>query len=134
MAARNPGQRRPVFHDETYARLREGVADGLAEVGQRVLDVARPHVPDRPPLGEGLIETGRYAVTVDGERVAGTADVPEDAPKGIALFVGYDFPGFFLEGGTIHITPRPWLTPAFSAVGRTAPATAAAAAQRKVGR
>ena len=108
-----------------YAKLDAliaGCVDGLAVVGQAIIDDTRPGVPDEPPLGVGLVNTGGYVVYVDGHKVAGTASIrlgrrnPMNPPrKGITLYVGYDFPARFLHNGTIHISPRPFFAPHFFA-------------------
>jgi hypothetical protein len=105
---------RTILNHSALDELRRGLADGMAAIGEKVIETARPHVPDAPPIGKGLVETGDWGVWVDGKKVAGTATKPrrEPAKDGIVLFAGYDFPGRFLEEGTIYITPRPWVTPA----------------------
>jgi hypothetical protein len=99
---------RVVFHRDVAQRLRLGIAEGQAELGRRILETAYPNVPVRTGA---LRESGSFAVTVDGELVAGDAEVPSREP-GVAVFVGYAWPARALELGTIYVTPRPWLTPA----------------------
>lgn len=114
--------KRVVVNRAALDALRGGLADGLAALGDRIISSARPHVPDAPPLGLGLINTGGFAVYVDGRKVAGGASVSlgrrnelKPPRQGIALYAGYGFPGHLLEGGTINQPARPFLTPAFFA-------------------
>lgn len=104
-----------VLNHQALDEIRRNFVDGMAAIGEKVIEVATPHVPDAPPIGVGLIQRGGYAVWADGQKVAGTAAKPRgEVPKqGVVLMAGYDFPARFLEEGTIHITPRPWVTPAF---------------------
>jgi hypothetical protein len=85
----------------------------MASLGQEFLDRTRPTVPDAPPFGVGLVETGAYGVWSDGSQVAGSAERPDsDVPaSGIVLFAGYDAPGRFLEEGTVHNRQEAFVTP-----------------------
>lgn len=98
-----------------------GYALGLHEVGQRIVARAEPTVPDRPPIGKGLVQGGsvvtfvnRKRVAVDGKATRLRLDgVP---PAGsVATVVGYPFPGLLVELGTAHSAPEPFVTPAFGA-------------------
>jgi hypothetical protein len=92
-----------------------GFADALGELAVRVLDAAAPNVPDEPPYGKGLVETGDWGVWVRGKKVAGGARKPKGQIKpadGIVMVVGYGWPGHYAEEGTIHEPARPFLTPA----------------------
>ncbi len=95
--------------DEIHGHL----VDGMAAVGQEFLDRTRPNVPDAPPYGVGLVETGAFGVWSDGQQVAGSASRPEtDIPSaGILLVAGYDDPARFLEEGTVHNRAFPFVTP-----------------------
>lgn len=104
-------QVRTTINRRKIKQMQEANARGLADMGQAILDTAR--VPDAPPYGRGLIETGAYVVTRDGNDVAGTAEVPRgQGGRGAYLAVGYDFPGRFLEGGTIKMAAQPFVGPA----------------------
>jgi hypothetical protein len=100
------------------AEIRGTLVDGMADIGAATIAAARPHVPDEPPFGKGLVDTGDWGVWADGKKVAGTATKPKrEVPKdGITLMVGYDFPGRFQEEGTVHNKAQPFLTPAMLSV------------------
>jgi hypothetical protein len=98
-----------------------GYADGLHEVGVRILARAKPNVPDRPPFGRGLVESGSVVTMVRRKRVATTGPtsrLPRDGlppGDGVATIVGYAFPGRFVFLGTQHSAPQDPLTPAMGA-------------------
>lgn len=106
---------RTVLNHQALDEIRRKFVDGMAEIGAHVIEVARPHVPDAPPIGKGLIETGDWAVFADARKVAGTAAKPRrEVPKqGVTLLAGYGWPARFQEEGTIHQPARPFVTPAF---------------------
>lgn len=95
-----------------FARLERAVALGAGDIGAEV--VRRARVPDAPPIGQGLVETGASAAFLGGRRIEGTADAPSDfdAPDGPAAIAGFDFPARFQEEGTIRQPARPFLSPA----------------------
>ena len=107
---------RVVMNRQAVTAIGLGYADGMQAVGERVLELARPHVPDRPPLGKGLVASGRATTYIDGKQVGGRTGAPKRTvpQQGVATVIGYGFPGRFLEVGTHEITPRPWLTPAMA--------------------
>ena len=90
-----------------------GYADGMQQVGLNVLERTQPRVPDQPPIGKGLVRSGRAVTYVSGKKVAGTGTAPREARTGVGIVtvVGYGFPGFFNEVGTVHQPPRPFFTP-----------------------
>lgn len=98
-----------------------GYADGLHEVGRNIIARAEPTVPDRPPIGKGLVQGGSVVTFVNRKRVASEGKATRlrrDAvpPKAvIATVVGYPFPGLLVELGTSHSAPEPFVTPAFGA-------------------
>lgn len=98
-------------------QARGAFVDAMAELGAQTIATAEPNVPDATPIGVGLVTTGDWGVWVGGRKVAGTARKPRGArlKKGIALLVGYDFPGRFLETGTVKMAAEPFLTPAMMA-------------------
>jgi hypothetical protein len=103
---------RVVLNRQALDALTRGVADGLGEMAQTIVDDARPH--DAPPYGEGLIEAGDYGVWANGKKVDGTANKPRAAKikKGEVVAVGgYGFPARFHEMGTIDTPSFPFLTP-----------------------
>lgn len=117
--ARGPSAR-VVLNRRTLSEMALAAADGLAEVGRTVLDVADP--PDATPIGQGLVTSGGYLVYVNGKKVDGYGqDGKQPKPPraarvskgaGIAVVVGWGFPGRFQEFGTIHHAPQPFATPA----------------------
>lgn len=98
-----------VLNRQCLDAIREGEVEGFEKLGQSILDDGRSRVPDAPPYGKGLVETGAYGVWADGKKVAGTATKPRTAvvKSGVTVAVGYRFPARFLALGTIHIAPHP---------------------------
>lgn len=113
---RGPGKR-VVMNRAAIDAIRLGYADGMQEVGEAILARAEPHVPDEPPIGKGLVQTGAAVTYVDGQKVAGRGTMPRSGRtnQGIMTAVGYGFPGRFNEVGTVHQPARPFLTPAIAA-------------------
>lgn len=107
---------RTVVNQRQIRRMERAHEQGMADIGRAVLDAAV--VPDAPPYGKGLVETGAFIVVRGGDEVAGTAELPRsvDPGRGVTLAVGYDFPGRFLEGGTIKMAAQPFVTPAVLSV------------------
>jgi len=85
-----------VVNERYIARMRRNHEEALREAGQLFLDTAR--VPDAPPYGQGLVDTG-------------FADV-ERSRDGARLEMGFGFPSRFLEKGTIKMRAQPFITPA----------------------
>lgn len=98
-----------------------GYADGLHAVGLRILERAKPTVPDRPPIGRGLVQSGSVVTFANRKRVAEAGPLTRMRPDGlpprgaVATVVGYGFPGLLVELGTSHSAPEPFVTPAFGA-------------------
>jgi len=111
-----------------------GYADGLQAVGERVIE--RAVVPDAPPYGVGLVDTGRATTYVMGKRVAGGGTPPRGSilQRGITTIIGWGFPGRFQERGTSRQPPRPFATPAIVGTIPDAPAIVAPAVQARVDR
>lgn len=107
---------RVVFNRRTFGALRVGLADGMLQVAEVIIQVARP--PDATPFGEGLVTTGAAGGWIDGRKVGGSSPKPRRAipPVGIVAVAGFGFPGKFQERGTIHHPAQPFLTPAVDAV------------------
>jgi hypothetical protein len=103
---------------EALDAINLGAADGLQDMGEQVLAVAQPHVWDRTPKGQGIIETGKAVTYVNARKVAGTGSAPRGAAvRGlIVTVVGYDFPARFQETGTSKQAAKPVLTPAMAEV------------------
>ncbi len=98
-----------------------GFADGLAVMAQNILDASAPFVPDAPPYGVGLVDTGGFGVWAHGKKVDGDARKPKGQigakEKGqVVMVVGYGWPGHYAEHGTIKEPARPFLTPGALAV------------------
>jgi hypothetical protein len=77
-------------------------------------------VPDAPPIGLGLIQGGGVLAYVGSKRVgvyskygATSVKKPRAAKldKAVTVIGGYGFPAMFVESGTIHNNPEPFLTP-----------------------
>ena len=112
---------RTVLNRKCLDAISGGFVDGMAALGQAILERTRP--PDAAPFGEGLVTTGDWGVWAGRRKAAGTASKPRTvrlSKTGITLVAGYDFPGRFQELGTIHQPARPFFTP--SVVGEI-PAT-----------
>jgi hypothetical protein len=98
--------------------IRGGFVDSMGDIGARVVEIAKPHIPDAEPFGQGLVTTGDWAVWADGKKVAGTAAKPKRAivKKALVLIVEWGFPGRFQELGTVNMAASPFATPAMLAV------------------
>lgn len=114
------GPRKAVVVNRQMAdELALGYADGLHAVGLRILERARPTVPDREPIGRGLVTTGSVVTFVNRKRVAEAGPLTrlrsDGVPPrgGVATVVGYGFPGLLVELGTGHSAPEPFVSPAF---------------------
>jgi HK97 gp10 family phage protein len=115
-------------------RITVAVADGLLEVGRTVIETA--HVPDEPPYGVGLVQRGGAIAYAKGKKVGDSSAMTGGGaikkPRGVAVndkdvvvVVGYGFPARFLEVGTVHARPEPFLTPARDEVAGSAAEIAA---------
>lgn len=125
---------RVVMNRQAVDAIWLGYADGMQQVGLNVLERTRPRVPDRPPIGKGLVKSGRATTYVNGQKVAGTSNAPRAShpPGGIITVIGYGFPGRFNEVGTIHQPARPFLTPGMAAEVPSAGPAAAVAIERRL--
>lgn len=114
--ARRRRSARVVYNRRTHNALRLGLADGLLQVAEVIVQVAHP--PDATPFGEGLVTTGTAGGWIDGRKIGGRSPKPRGAipPTGIAAVASFGFPGRFQELGTIHHGAQPFLTPAVDAV------------------
>lgn len=122
--------------------VRLAVGDGLLSVANRILDVAV--VPDATPLGLGLIEGGGAIAWVDGKKIGESRTGGRTAVKkpralklpkdGIVAVAGYGFPARFVELGTVHAAPHPFLSPAVDQVAGEAPAIMAATVKPRIAR
>lgn len=94
---------------KTHAALKRFMVTQGLKVQRTAQDSMRgggiPHVPSSP--GEPpAVDTGTLRRSVQME--------VQDAPTLIIVRVGTNLKyGLFLEIGTVHIQPRPWLLPAF---------------------
>lgn len=114
------GPRKAVVVNRAAAdALALGYADGLHAVGLRILERAKPNVPDREPIGRGLVTSGSVVTFVNRKRVAEAGPLTRMRIDGlpsrgaVATVVGYGFPGLLVELGTAHSAPEPFVTPAF---------------------
>ena len=116
------GARRIVLNRAAFDEITLAVADGAFEIAKAVVNGA--DVPDAAPYGEGLVQGGAALAFVGSKRVGvfsktgASVKKPKDAKlsKGITIIGGYGFPGRFVESGTIHAAPHPFLTPALLAI------------------
>lgn len=124
--ARKPSSRL-IINRAAMSKVGRGIANGMAEVGRTILETA--DVPDAPPYGQGLVDTGGYVVyhgskKVDGFGMDGKQPKKPRAAKvrgtdqAVTLFVGWGFPGRFVDHGTIDTPATGFGT---KAVNRVAP-------------
>ena len=121
MARRARRSARVVYNRRTHEALRLGLADGLLQVAEVIVQVADP--PDATPFGEGLVTSGAAGAWIDGSKIGGSSPKPRRAvpAKGIVAVAGFGFPGRFQEEGTIRHPAQPFVMPAVDA---TVPNTA----------
>lgn len=114
--ARKPTAR-VVMNREAVDAIRLGFADGMQEEGEAIIAAAAPRISDAEPTGRGLKFSGKATTYVDGKRIAGTGTPPRgQVPRaGTVTIVGFGWPGYWYETGTIKQAPRPVLTPAMVA-------------------
>lgn len=103
---------------ECLTELGRGIADGLMAVGERAISKAMPFIPDAPPEGKGLVQSGGFVVYIDKKKVGGNATIRREDKRGIVLYAGFGFPMRFYEMGTVHQPARPTFGPAFLEAAR----------------
>jgi len=162
MAKLRGPSKRVVLNRAAVTELGLAVADGIFEVGQQIIAVARPpddprvllrsagpkhrwyHVDESEPegTGKGLPLQGGVLVYVDGQKVAGwhqrgkQPKKPRAAktPKGaIVAIVGYGFPGRFAEIGTANSPAQPFLSPAADQVTPAIPGHLRTGVRKRLG-
>jgi hypothetical protein len=118
-------QARIELHRAGLDEIQRGMADGLLELGERILEHAAANAPRDPEAAAArgvpmMADTGGVQVWALGKRAAGTwakrpkgGKVPKDQA---VLFVGFDSPiSHLVELGTVKMRARPFLTPALLA-------------------
>jgi hypothetical protein len=92
--------------------IRGGFVDSMSDIGARVVEIAKPNIPDAEPFGQGLVTTGDWAVWSDGKKVAGTGAKPKRAivKQAIVLIVEWGFPGRFQVFGTVNMPSNDFAT------------------------
>jgi hypothetical protein len=115
MARRTPAK--VVMNREAVDAIRLGYADGLQEEAEAIIAAAAQRINDAEPTGRGLKFSGMATTYVEGKRVAGSGTPPRgQVPKaGTVTILGFGWPGWWYETGTIKQAPRPVLTPAMAA-------------------
>jgi hypothetical protein len=113
------GARRIVLNRQAFDAITLAVADGAFELAKAVIEGA--DVPDATPLGKGLIQGGGVLAFVGKKRVGVATTGGQTSVKkpraaklsafGITVIGGFGFPGRFVETGTVHMAPEPFLTP-----------------------
>ena len=111
------GARRIVLNRAAFDEITLAVADGAFELAKAVGNGA--DVPDAAPYAVGLVQGGAAIAFVGSKRVGvwsktgASVKKPRAArlSKGITVIGGYGFPGRFVESGTVHMGPEPFLTP-----------------------
>lgn len=113
---------RVVLNREALAQLDRDFATGLENLAADALSQVDP--PDAAPYGQGLIDRFGWISYVDGKKVGAdpaTVQKPRKMTvrgKGIAVGLGFGFPGRFQETGTVNQPPRPFFAPVvFGVVG-----------------
>lgn len=105
-----------VMNRQAVDAIRLGFADGLQEEGEAIIAAAAPRIADAPPYGRGLKFSGKAATYVDGKKVAGQGTAPRgQGGTGTVTIVGFGWPGYWYELGTVKQAPHPVLTPAMAA-------------------
>lgn len=107
-----------------------GIADGLLEIGQRIIAEASARAPRDPEIAAKrgvpmMADTGYVSVWALGKLVSGSTEVAasKNKPRGfsvpkdqVVMVAAFSSPlSHFAELGTIKETARPFLTPAFNA-------------------
>lgn len=105
-------------------------ADGVFEIGKRIIEVADP--PDATPFGEGLVTRGGV-LAYHGSRQVGAWSLSGNKPKkprkvkvraeegNVYAIAGFGFPGRFQETGTVNHAAQPFVTPALNRVAPEGP-------------
>jgi hypothetical protein len=134
---------RVVMNRSVLDALQLGMADGLLEIGERIIAEARDAAPRDPEKAAErgvpmMADTGKAIVYALGKKVGGDeggTGKPRamKTPKTqVVLGVWFSSPiAHFAELGTIKETPRPFLLPAFNANIAGAAQTVAAAMKRR---
>lgn len=133
---------RVIMNRGALDQVQLGMADGLLQLGQQILDRARstmvPGHLDAPPYGEGLIASGHVLTYALGKKVGGE-EGETGKPRGMKapknqVVLGVWFSSRLAhlhELGTIKMPARPFLTPAVMAtVGEAGPYVQRAIAKR----
>lgn len=112
---------RVVLNMSALNEVQQALAYGLKDLGEAVAREAAGNaaVSEDPRYGHVKDQWG-VAIFVDGKKVGdassdGSATAkPREfrAPKGLSGFVGFGFPGRFLEVGTSDTRAQPFLSPA----------------------
>ena len=104
-----------VFHQPVLDAALEAVIEAYYEAGEAAIEANKPHVPDAPPYGVGLVESGRVVVYLNGAIVRDSLPAQGEpnvkvTGRGVELFLLYPEPAGFLEFGTIKMSPHPFAT------------------------
>jgi len=114
-------QKRVVLAYDGLEELQRRMADGLLEIGERILAEASAKAPrDQAAAAERgvpmMADTGAVQVWANGKRVAGTWETKPRGGKvpkvGAVMFVGFGSRvAHLIEFGTIKMPAQPFFTP-----------------------
>ena len=113
-----------VLNRAAFDQITLAVADGLYELGLKVIADAAAKAPRDPEKAAErgvpmMADTGHVVAFVNGKRIAGDVGRKPRGAKvgpGISIIAGFGSPlAHLIEGGTIKMRARPFLTPAMMA-------------------
>lgn len=118
------------------------VGDGAHAVGMEYLKVAR--VPDAPPYGEGIVQSGGTLTYVGSKKIAGFGVDGRQPRKpramrtpktgGIAMAAGWGFPARLVFTGTVDTPAHGWPIAALNIITPRIPSIIKRAAAYRIAR
>ncbi|HEX5013019.1 MAG TPA: hypothetical protein VFV72_02585 [Candidatus Limnocylindrales bacterium] len=130
---------RVALNRQAFDEITLAAADGLFAFAVQIVEAAHP--PDDTPFGKGLVEGGGALAWAGKKKVNGTTIGGKQIkkPRAVRLqanevtaIAGFGFPARFVELGTVHAHPEPFLTPAVAAVLPDAEVTVSKAMARRL--
>ncbi len=133
---------RVVINRKAMDQVTLAVADGAHAVGLEYLKVAR--VPDAPPYGEGLSQSGGTVTYVGAKKIAGFGVNGRQPAKPRAMRVsgtdtiqmaaGWGFPARLVAFGTVDTPAHGWAHQALTAIEPRIPSIIKRAAAYRIAR